>query len=153
MITSQQYLTFYLGLQLCGLPVALVHDVAKGGAKLTRVPPAPKAVLGLRNLRGRIATAISLKHLLELPDAPQKGAGMDIVVEHKGDLYSLAVDAVGAVLSVGNGLEQAPATLDAVWQKAVAGVSRQESELLAVLDIPSLLDALCVPDEAPKESL
>lgn len=129
-----------LGGQLCGLAVEQVREVL-GPRAIAEVPLAPRAVAGLLNLRGRIVTAIDLRRLLGLEDRPEDEAGMNVVVEHGGALYGLAVDSVGAVLNPpADSLEPCPATLDAAWRRVADCVCRLEDRLLVVLDAPRLLE-------------
>lgn len=145
---TTQMLSFRLAGQLCGIPALDVHDVIRGGQKLTPVPRAAPAIIGILNLRGRIALAISLRRYLELQDAPRHSASMSLVVEHHGDLYCLAVDSVGEVLSLEGKAAPVPHVLDASWRRSVAGVWQSGGELLAQLDVRGMIDALCLPEDA-----
>lgn len=132
--------TLALGGQLCGLAVAQVRDVL-GPQTVTKVPLAPRHVAGLLNLRGRIVTAIDLRRRLGLAERPGGEAGMNVVVEHAGALYSLAADSVGEVLRPpADSFEPCPATLDATWRRFADGICRLEDRLLVVLDAPRLLE-------------
>jgi purine-binding chemotaxis protein CheW len=66
------YVTVVIDDQLFGLPIASVHDVFIA-TTITPVPLAPPEIAGLLNLRGRVVTAVSLRRLLRLPDAPDTG--------------------------------------------------------------------------------
>lgn len=145
---STQILSFRLAGQLCGVPALEVHDVIRGGQKLTPVPRAAPAIIGILNLRGRIALAVSLRRYLELQDAPRHAAGMSLVIEHNGDLYCLAVDSVGEVLSLEGKAGPVPPVLDAGWRRSVTGVWHSDGELLAQLDVKAIIGALCLPEDA-----
>ena len=65
---------------------------------------------------------------------------MNVVVESRGELYSLLVDEVGEVLSVPDALyERNPATLDPRWREVSGGIYTLEGRLLVVLDVPAVL--------------
>ncbi len=152
---TTQILSFRLAGQLCGIPALDVHDVIRGGQRLTPVPRAAPAIIGILNLRGRIALAVSLRRYLELPDAPRRAAGasnisasMSLVIEHNGDLYCLAVDSVGEVLSLEGKAGPVPPVLDANWRRSVTGVWQSGGELLAQLDVKGMIATLCQPDDA-----
>lgn len=137
---QSEFVTMIVGNQLCGIPVLKVQDVL-GPQRITRVPLAPKEVAGSLNLRGRIVTAVDLRLRMGLEARPDNDKGMSVVVEHKGELYSLVVDSVGEVLKVPeDSFEANPATLDPVWRKFSEGVYRLKQGLLVVLDGDSLLD-------------
>jgi purine-binding chemotaxis protein CheW len=66
---------------------------------------------------------------------------MSIVVDHRGELYSLMVDSVGEVLSLSSDdFERNPATMDPRWRDLSTGIYRLNDTLLVVLDVPRLLN-------------
>ena len=68
---KSEYVTVTVGGQLFGLPIARVQDVFVP-SKLTRVPLAPDDIAGIINLRGRIVTAIDMRHRLGLDKTGQQ---------------------------------------------------------------------------------
>lgn len=145
---SKEFLTAMVAGQWFGIPVLQVQDVLRE-QKVTRVPLAPQEVAGVLNLRGHIVTAINLRHKLGMPSAPAGMKTMYIVVEHKGELYSLIVDSVGEVLSLPDrDFENTPATLEASWRALALGIYRLKDQLLVILDVPGMLEALFAKDDA-----
>lgn len=137
---SQDYVTMTIAEQLFGIPVLQVQDVL-GHQKITRIPLAPPEVAGSLNLRGRIVTAIDVRLRLNLTGRPKNKPGMSIVVDLRGELYSLMVDSVGEVLSLSNDdFERNPATLDPRWREVSTGIYRLNNQLMVVLDVPRLLN-------------
>ncbi len=137
---TREFVTLMVGDQLCGIDVLKVRDVLRP-QKITKVPLASREVSGLLNLRGRIVTAINLRGRLGLEFADASHEGMSVVIERRGELYSLAVDSVGEVLRLSaDAFERNPATLDAVWRQYSQGVYRLKEGLLVVLDDDSLLN-------------
>lgn len=137
---NQDFVTASIADQMFGIPVLQVQDVL-GPQKITRIPLAPPEVAGSLNLRGRIVTTIDVRLRLGLPARPKEQAGMSIVVDHKGELYSLAVDNVGEVLSLSSAdFERHPATLDQRWREVSTGIYRLKDTLLVVLDVSRLLN-------------
>ncbi len=138
---TQDFVTMFIEGQLFGIPVLTVQDVL-GPQKITRIPLAPPEVAGSLNLRGRIVTAIDVRLRLGLPPRPADGKPvMSIVVDHKGELYSLMVDNVGEVLSLSSDdFERHPATLDPRWREISTGIYRLKETLLVVLDVSKLLN-------------
>ena len=134
-----EFVTMSVDGQLFGIPVLLVQDALKAQT-ITRIPLASREVAGALNLRGRIVTAIDVRRRLGLPDRPSDQPGMNIVVEHAGDLYSLIVDSVGEVLTMdADTFERNPATLDAQWKAFCKGIYRLDGSLLLILDVANLL--------------
>ena len=144
---TREFLTMAVAGQLFGIPVLQVQDVL-GERKVTKVPLAPKEVAGSLNLRGRIVTAISLRHMLCMDGSSRDAKTMYIVVDHQGELYSLIVDTVGEVLSLPDrDFENTPATIDGSWRELALGIYRLKDQLLVILDVPAMLEKLYVRDE------
>lgn len=138
---SSEYVTVTIGGQLFGIPVLSVQDVL-GPQKITRIPLAPPEIAGALNLRGRIVTAVDVRRRLQLPPRPAGEQGMSVVVEHRGEPYSLKIDAVSEVLSLPDaGFEANPPTLNARWRDVSGGIHRLDRGLLVVMAIDRLLDA------------
>ena len=137
---GQEFLTVAADGQSFGIPVLSVRDVL-GPQRLTRVPLAQSEVVGALNLRGRIVTAIDLRRRLGRPDRAPEAAHMSVVVDVRGEPYSIIVDSVGEVLNLApDAFEQNPSTLDAHIKSVSTGIYRLERSLLVVLDVMQLLD-------------
>lgn len=144
--SASDYVTMLIGDQLFGIPVLQVQDVLNP-MPVTRVPLAQPEVSGVLNLRGRIVTAVNVRTRLGLgplvvdAESKKKAGGMNVVVEHNGELYSLQVDQVGEVMSCPAGdFEAPPQTLDSRWRQIASGVYRLSGKLLIVLDVTQLLN-------------
>jgi purine-binding chemotaxis protein CheW len=136
---TSDLVTFVLGDQLFGIPVLQVRDVLQP-QKIARVPLAPKEICGSINLRGKIVTALHMRHCLRMEDKPTANS-MFIVVEQKGELYSLMVDKVGDVMSLpSQNFEPNPINLDSTWRSVSGGVYRLDGKLLVLLDVAHLLE-------------
>ncbi len=137
---SQDFVTMTIADQMFGIPVLQVQDVL-GHQRITRIPLAPPEVAGSLNLRGRIVTAIDVRLRLGLPARPKDKPKMSIVVDLRGELYSLIVDSVGEVLSLSSeDFERNPATLDIRWREVSTGIYRLNNQLMVVLDVSRLLN-------------
>jgi purine-binding chemotaxis protein CheW len=125
--------------QLCGIPVLSVRDIIVT-QDMTRIPLAPPEIAGSMNLRGRIVTAIDLRRRLNLPPREPGQAGMSVVVDRQGELYSLVVDSVREVIEFDDRqLEPNPPTLAPAWREFSTGIYRLQSELLVVLNTKRVL--------------
>lgn len=137
---NEDFVTMTIADQVFGIPVLQVQDVL-GPQRITRIPLAPPEVAGSLNLRGRIVTAIDVRLRLGLPRRAADKPGMSIVVDHKGELYSLMVDSVGEVLSLSsNDFERQPTTMDHRWREVSTGIYRLQQNLLVVLEVSRLLN-------------
>lgn len=134
-----EFLTFHLAEQLFGVSVLQVNDVL-GPQRITRMPLAPPSISGVMNLRGKIVTAVDVRCCLNQKPRDDGGAGMSVVVEENGELFSLIIDAVRDVLSIDRSqLEAVPATLDPAWQSVASNIHKLPDSLLVILDVQQLL--------------
>ncbi len=137
-----------VGEQWIALPVSQVLEVITQ-QRLTPMPQAPKGVLGLINLRGRIITEVDVRTILGLePSGAGCHAHVVIVQSTQGEEVGLVVDQVGAVAAVEyERFEKVPDTLDAIWQKIGEGVLKFDSHITVMLDVDRLL-SLSLPGGA-----
>jgi purine-binding chemotaxis protein CheW len=132
---SQQFATFELDGHLFGIEVTEVQEVIRY-QPMTRVPLAPKEILGLINLRGQIVTAMDLRRRLALPDRPAGQLPMNVVVRTADGWVSLLVDEIGDVVEVTDtAFERPPETMTGVARSMIQGAYKLEDRLLLVLDI------------------
>jgi purine-binding chemotaxis protein CheW len=128
--------------QLFGLNVETVEDILLP-QEFTPIPLAPPAILGLINLRGRTVTIISLRRLLGLPEPASKQACRNIVLHRENELYSFVVDSVSEIQDIQDGqIRKAPENLSAVWKELSLGVCSLEKELMVMLDINKIFNAI-----------
>ncbi|MDA1089408.1 MAG: chemotaxis protein CheW [Proteobacteria bacterium] len=136
----EDYVTFYIGKQMFGIPVLRVQDILTPD-KIAPIPLAPKEVRGSINLRGRIVTVIDVRVRLGMPDLVGETENMGVTVELDNDLYTLLVDKIGDVIGLSREFyEKNPGTLDPKWREFSNGVFRLEKNIMVVLDIDCLLD-------------
>lgn len=135
-----EYVTVMVGEEIFGLPIDRVHDVFIA-TNLTEVPLAPREIIGLLNLRGRVVTALCLRRRLGLPDREETGRDMAVGLEHQGEAFGLLVDQVGEVMKLSPDThEQNPANMDPRWAAVAKGVHRLDGRLLVILDVDGVLN-------------
>ena len=128
-----------IGKQTFGVPVLGVQDVIAQTA-ISRVPLGPPEVAGSLNLRGRIVTAIDMRHRLGMEPRGADEGHMAIIVERHGELYALLVDDVGDVLWLATAQHERPlSTLTPRWRRLCSALYRLEGELLLVLNVEEVL--------------
>nr|WP_314469705.1 chemotaxis protein CheW [uncultured Sphingomonas sp.] len=91
-----------------GLDAALVREVARM-PRLTRVPHAPPALIGLANVRGSVVPILSLATLVQRASGEERR----IVVIDSGEPVGLAVDDVAHLLRAEEASAQAVQPIDA----------------------------------------
>ncbi|HEX4923858.1 MAG TPA: chemotaxis protein CheW [Bdellovibrionales bacterium] len=140
MSTDLEFMSFYVGDQLLGIPVLQVQEILPP-QPFTRVPLTPATVKGLLNLRGQIVTGIDLRERLGLPPRDSSEPFMNVIVSEGGELFSLLADRVGDVITVAkNTYAPPPPTLASRWKDVCSGVHRLKSQLLIVVEVGSLLN-------------
>ncbi len=140
-IDEQQVLiaTFSLGSAAFGLDTAQVQEVVRVG-NITQVHHAPGYVLGVMNLRGRIATVIDLAVKLGL-DSSEVGADSRIfIVDWQGEQIGLLVDRVSdPVLLDKSDLKPPPENVRNIQGRQFRGVCHVSGMLIALLDTAAVL--------------
>jgi len=144
MENTQQNMTVYVTAmidgQLFGLPIVRVQDVFIP-ERLTRVPLAPREIVGVLNLRGRIVTLIDLRRRFGLGERKEGEDVMAIGVESRGESYGLLIDRVGEVVELeGVAREPNPVNLDQRLAQMSSGIYRLDDQLLVVVDVDRVLD-------------
>ncbi len=135
-----QLVTMRVNGQLLGIPVSYVRDVLKEG-RIAQVPLASAEICGSMNLRGRIVTVVDVRTRLKMPVADVQTQPMFVVVENKGEYFSLKVDSVGDVLTIPTiQIEKSPSNIESSWREISTGVHRLNKELLVIVDISELLN-------------
>ena len=137
---GMMYVTMCVDHQMFGIEVKNVRDVLRQ-QKIIPIPLAPAEIAGSLNLRGRIVTVIDLRKRLNItPKEDNTPPNTFVVVEHKGDLYSLMVDSVGEVLTASAAMiEKTPTNLSSNWKDIASGIYKLDGELLVLVNVHSLL--------------
>ena len=134
------YVTAMIDGQLFGLPIVRVQDVFIP-ERLTRVPLAPREIVGVLNLRGRIVTLIDLRRRFGLGERKEGEDVMAIGVESRGESYGLLIDRVGEVVELdGVAREPNPVNLDQRLAQMSSSIYRLDDQLLVVVDVDRVLD-------------
>lgn len=129
---SELHVRVSLAGEMYALPVTEVIEVADVG-EVTPLPGSPAAVLGVRNLRGQVVPVVDLAVVLGLPAAP--APERIVIAENAGRRAGLAVDDVA-------GVEQLPPASEETEAPHLAGAVLVSGDLIGVLDVRSVLDAV-----------
>ena len=95
----ETWVTCRVDREVFALPVAQVQEILRVSA-LTRVPHAPFPVRGVTNLRGYVLPVVDLRLRLGLPAVDPGPQARVMVVQTRGRLIGLLVDAVEQVTQV-----------------------------------------------------
>jgi purine-binding chemotaxis protein CheW len=141
----QQYVSFRLGPEHYAADINLIHEL-KGWDTITRIPYAPKYLLGVLNLRGAIVPVIDLRIRFGLDRVPYDPSTVIVVVRvptERGERTAgVVVDAVSEVFHVpAADVKPAPALTGAVEQNFINGIAQVGERLVMLLDIGMLVNA------------
>ncbi len=94
---KRRFLVFQLAGRVYALPAETVAEVIRVPAT-ARVPQAPRALIGVANLRGAVLPVVSLRALLDLEGEP--GAASRAIVLDGGAPVGIVVDAIEALFTI-----------------------------------------------------
>jgi purine-binding chemotaxis protein CheW len=121
--------------RVVGVELGTVREIIPA-RRPTRLPGAGTYVAGLVNVRGTIVTVIDLA--MRLADAPAKGTGSIVLIEHGAKLVGVAVDEVLDVRRTAE-MELETEAEALVPGGAVRAVGRLDGEVVALLDIHDII--------------
>ena len=131
---------FQVGRETYGVPITSLHEIVRV-PEITAVPDAPNYVEGVINLRGRIVSVIDLRKRLGEKKVASSRRHRILVVEHRGRLSGLIVDAASEVLKIPTAdVEPSPTMLQDGGLNCVTGLGKYKGRLIVLLDMTKLLD-------------
>lgn len=133
-----QWVTFRLDEEKYGIDVMLVREVLRE-SEIAPVPGAPHYVLGIINLRGNVVPVIDTRRRFGLAPKAMDEDSRIIIVELAEQWVGMVVDAVAEVMDVPvSQVEKTPDVGNDESSKFIQGVSRQEEELLILVELDRL---------------
>jgi purine-binding chemotaxis protein CheW len=148
---ASRFLAFRSSGQLYAVPAQEVSEVILV-PPVTRVPQAPRSLLGVANLRGAVLPLVSLRALLGHEEADISSARRAIVLEGAARV-ALAVDAVEALHTVeSNRVERRQADLAAAPGERLQGAFQPgpHADAIKILDLGALLSAAFLQRPRPE---
>jgi len=137
---EESYFTVFAGGEVFGLSVQSAQTIFRIES-VSSVPGAPREIVGLVNLRGKIVMAVSLRLRLGMPLEDNFKDALAIGVEHKSENFALIIDQVGDVFSLRAATRvPTPPHLDAARMRLMSGLYQVGDMLVPVLDIGALFD-------------
>ena len=139
---GSRYCCFVVGSDCFAVASTGVAEVLRDG-KITRVPHAPEAVIGIIHLRGRIVPVIDMRRRLGLPAAEASIGGTHLVLSLLDEWYSLLVDEMLDVIEVvDDAIEPPSRAASESSHDAVAGVYADADRLVHFLDPQRIVQSL-----------
>ena len=131
--------TFVLGDAAFGVYTAKVQEVVRVGS-ITPVRGAAPCVLGIMNLRGRIATIIDLGLKLGIGAVDEARTNRIFIIDSRSEPIGLLVDSVTEVIEVDRAdLEPVPENLAGIQGRQLMGVTQVGGRVTALLNLDAVL--------------
>jgi purine-binding chemotaxis protein CheW len=150
---SHQVLTFCLGSETYAVDILLVQEI-RGWAPVTRLPQAPRHMLGMLNLRGSIVPVIDLRVRFGLEQAVFTPVTVIIVLSvHTASgrrEFGLVVDSVSDVVDVdATELKETPSLGNKASAELIKGLAVVADRMLILLNVEELIRCDLAHSELP----
>jgi len=133
-----QFVTFRIDKLLFGIDVLKVREINRV-LDITEVQHSPPHIRGLVNLRGQVVTIFDMGIRLGLEARVISEESHNIVL--KREPVGLLVDAIGDVVQTDQDhIEHSPANVSGIESDFMAGVVRQNNELILILSTDKILN-------------
>lgn len=141
---SGKYIVFKLEKGSYAFPINQIERILPT-QEVTKVPKAPKALLGVFNLRGAVIPVLDARTRLGLKDADQS-QNFIVVLSNKGRC-ALRVDQVTGIIALEEGsIEHDAQHLSKANDELVGAIGKNDKELIVLLDAEHL-----VPEDLAKK--
>jgi len=137
-----QYLTFSLGNEEYGVDILKVQEI-KGYTTTTRVPNAPRDVVGVLNLRGTIVPIVDLRYKFGLDSIEYNQFTAVVVMVVQNRVMGMIVDSVSEVMSISASSVQPPPDFGGISSNLIQGIAKVGEKLITLLDIDAVLVQEC----------
>lgn len=129
---------FSVGGEWFALPIEEVKEIHPLG-RITRVPNAPRGVLGITNLRGKVLTLCDLQACRGAPVGPKGEGAQVIVLDLDPELdVGIVVDGIGSIRAVPSEGLEAPFSSQSSSTAPLKGIVHVEEEAAGLLDLKRL---------------
>ncbi|HAI59400.1 MAG TPA: hypothetical protein DCM32_05930 [Xanthomonadaceae bacterium] len=137
---AQRWIRFTLAQQDYAVDIRCVREVLSHAA-IEPVPGAPPTVLGVINLRGQIVTVLDFPAWLGRN--PRTGDGPVLVMDHRGVVLALAIDAIHDVTRLDpDDIKPVPRTGTATRPECLQGLVVRDGGLLSLFNADVLIAQL-----------
>jgi purine-binding chemotaxis protein CheW len=137
-----EYLAFGLAGEMYAVQIAHVAEILKP-PPITEVPRAPRTVVGVISVRGKLVTVIDLRQRFRLPEAPMDRRARILLADvGSGEQVGLLVDEVRQVWRLAVEEIEPAHVLGAEQPAHIAGIGRPEGgATLILLDLRPIVES------------
>lgn len=133
------YLAFLLAGETYAVEIAKIAEILKP-PPVTEIPRAPRDVLGVVSVRGKLVTVIDLRRRFRLTEAPLDRKSRILLTEAPGEeQMGLLVDEVLQVYRLAEGEIESAQVLGGDQSAHIAGIGRPPGALLILLDLKPIV--------------
>lgn len=135
----QELISFRIGGQEFCVDIMVVREI-RGYSQATPLPHAPAFVRGVINLRGSVLPVVDLASRLGFESAEAAARQVIIVVQIRGELVGLMVDAVSDILTVTDEMIQpTPPVASESTRAFVRGLICVDGKMISLIVLDDLL--------------
>ncbi|HOM16045.1 MAG TPA: chemotaxis protein CheW [Thermoguttaceae bacterium] len=140
-VGSLQLVSFRLGQEEYGIEITKVQEIILMG-EITHLPQTPPYIKGLINLRSTVIPIVDLRLRFGLPPQDPTEDTRIMVINVRGKIIGVIVDAVSEVLRISKEqIAPPPPTAAGKGREYLTGLVKLENRLLILLDIEKLFTA------------
>jgi purine-binding chemotaxis protein CheW len=134
-----EYVAFVLAGEAYAVPIARITEILKP-LPITPVPRAPRVIIGVMTVRGRLVTVIDLRRRLRLAEAPFDSKTRILITDTGEERIGLLVDEVTQVHRLAESEIEPSEVLGGDPKAYLAGIGRPHGALLVLLDLRPILE-------------
>jgi purine-binding chemotaxis protein CheW len=134
-----EYLAFVLAGDTYAVQIAYIAEILKP-PPLTEVPRAPREIIGVMSVRGRLVTVIDLRRRFRLAEQAPDRKTRILLVETGEEQIGMLVDEVLQVYRLADAEIEPAHVLGGEQPAHIAGIGRPEGALLVLVDLKPILE-------------
>lgn len=134
----REVLAFEINDERYALPLGSIREILKV-PPITPVPRAPRAVLGIISVRGKMTTLLDLRRLLTVPERRQTKATRVLLVDTGEEVMGVLIDRVMHVIRLKESEVEPAAVVGSELSEHVFGIGRPKARAKSETDADDIL--------------
>ena len=134
-----QYVTFIIQNEVYGVEVLKGQEII-GMTQITHMPNSMTFMKGVINLRGSVVPVVDMRLKLKMQEKEYDQFTVMLIVETKGVLIGMIVDAVSDVIGIPvDTIQETPHFSVNIDTDYIKGIGKKEEQLVIILDVDRIL--------------